>query len=44
VLLDTSYVVEALIGSQPLHDAALDFLVRLEEARRPLVGSARAGS
>jgi predicted nucleic acid-binding protein len=32
VLLDTSYVVEALIVSQPLHAVALDFLVRLAEA------------
>jgi hypothetical protein len=29
VLLDTSYVVEALIVSQPLHTAAVNFLVRL---------------
>ncbi|MEX2210688.1 MAG: PIN domain-containing protein [Gaiellaceae bacterium] len=29
VLLDTSYVVEALIVSQPLHAAAVNFLVRL---------------
>ncbi len=28
VLLDTSYVVEALIVSQPLHSAAVNFLVR----------------
>jgi predicted nucleic acid-binding protein len=31
VLLDTSYVVEALIASQPLHAAAVDFLVHLAE-------------
>jgi predicted nucleic acid-binding protein len=29
VLLDTSFVVEALLVSQPLHAAAVDFLVRL---------------
>jgi hypothetical protein len=29
VLLDTSFVVEALIVSQPLHAAAVNFLVRL---------------
>jgi predicted nucleic acid-binding protein len=30
LLLDTSFVVEALIESQPLHSAAVEFLVRLE--------------
>jgi predicted nucleic acid-binding protein len=31
LLLDTSFVVEALIESQPLHAGAVDFLIRLEE-------------
>lgn len=31
VLLDTSYVVEALITTQPQHRSAVDFLVRLAE-------------
>lgn len=31
LLLDTSFVVEALISSQPLHEPCLDFLVRLVE-------------
>jgi hypothetical protein len=32
LLLDTSYVVEALIRRQPQHQAAVDFLVKLAEA------------
>lgn len=31
VLLDTSYVVETLIASQPLHAGAVDFLIRLAD-------------
>ena len=39
VVLDTSFVVEALIGSQPLHRACQDFLVRLAGAGTELVYS-----
>jgi predicted nucleic acid-binding protein len=39
VLVDTSFVVEALIVSQPVHESCLDFLVRLAEAETELVFS-----
>lgn len=39
VLVDTSFVVEALIRSQPLHRRCQDFLLRLAEAGTELVYS-----
>ena len=39
VLLDTSFVVEALVVSQPLHSACIDYLVRLAHHGTELVYS-----
>jgi predicted nucleic acid-binding protein len=39
VVLDTSFVVEALIVSQPLHEPCLGYLLRLVEAETRIVFS-----